>query len=67
MVLHYDANMDIIKTIQLIKLLFYNTFYISEIKEDNKRPFSSTLPAVIGGTFGACLILIVSAVLLMKW
>ena len=58
--------MDIIRTIQVIKLLFYNTLYISEIKEDNKRPFSNTVPAVIGGTFGACLILIVSAALLMK-
>lgn len=66
MVLLQDANMDIMKTIQFIKLLFYNMFYISEIKEDNKRSVSSTLPAVIGGTFSACLILLVSAVLLMK-
>lgn len=66
MVLLQDANMDIMKTIQFIKLLFYNVFYISEIKEDNKRSVSSTLPAVIGGTLGACIILLVSAVLLMK-
>ena len=66
MVLLQDANMDIMKTIQFIKLLFYNMFYISEIKEDNKRYVSSTVPAVIGGTFGACLILLVSSVLLMK-
>ncbi|XP_078329588.1 uncharacterized protein LOC111116900 [Crassostrea virginica] len=37
-----------------------------EIKEDNKRSVSSTLPAVIGGTLGACIILIVSAIMVMK-
>lgn len=63
-VLPYQAKIDMINI--YVKLYFYNTFYISEIRKENESQVSYRIPEAVGGTLGAIAILVVSVALFLK-
>ena len=47
------------------QITIYDRFYISEIMVEYTSQMSTIMPAALGGTLGACVILIISAALIL--